>query len=202
MTTDAVVRTTKVPRWAIDAIERGDFECLPPGIYRRGYVRAYARAVGLDPDTVVDGLSDALPLTRVSLCDLRPNRESPASTASRHRAAALTDALVVLAITALHLYGSAAAAGLDTWAVVRAAPLALPALVVSTVALYVGVLGATGVGTVGARLFGVEFVPRPRAPIRGDALVRRSLDYLLAEIRVLFVFAAAGDAVESDASHA
>ena len=56
----------------------------------------------------------------------------------------------------------------------------------ATSVLYVGILGATGVGTVGTYLFGVEFVEPPPAPLRGDVLVRRSLAYLRSEATALF----------------
>ncbi|MGH9163315.1 MAG: helix-turn-helix domain-containing protein [Vicinamibacteraceae bacterium] len=37
----------------LDALERGEFEKLPGGIFSRGFVRVYAREVGLEPDEAV-----------------------------------------------------------------------------------------------------------------------------------------------------
>ena len=39
---------TKVNRRFIEALERGDYRELPGGVFRRGFVRAYLKAVGLD----------------------------------------------------------------------------------------------------------------------------------------------------------
>ena len=43
-------------------LDEGRFAELPGGLYARGYVRAYAVAVGLDPDRAVDELSPQLPI--------------------------------------------------------------------------------------------------------------------------------------------
>src|SRR5262245_20660126 len=52
-----VSRVTKVPIAALDALERGDSERLARGIFTRGFVRAFAAQVGLDPErTVIDYL--------------------------------------------------------------------------------------------------------------------------------------------------
>lgn len=44
---------TKIRIAHLEAIERGAFDRLPGGIFTRGYLRAYAREVGLDPEAVV-----------------------------------------------------------------------------------------------------------------------------------------------------
>jgi hypothetical protein len=43
-------------------LDEGRFGELPGGLYARGYVRAYALAVDLDPDQTVDELSPQLPI--------------------------------------------------------------------------------------------------------------------------------------------
>lgn len=43
-----VAAVTRISAWALAAIEREDFERLPGGIYRLGFVKAYADAVGLN----------------------------------------------------------------------------------------------------------------------------------------------------------
>lgn len=42
--------TTKLGIRTLDALERNQVEKLPPGIFYRAVVRAYAREVGLDPE--------------------------------------------------------------------------------------------------------------------------------------------------------
>ena len=45
-----VADVTKLGVRTLDALEKNQIERLPPGIFRRAVVRAYAREVGLDPE--------------------------------------------------------------------------------------------------------------------------------------------------------
>ena len=49
----AIAEGTKIKRSLLDALERDDISGWPCGIYRRAYIRAYARAIALDPDVVL-----------------------------------------------------------------------------------------------------------------------------------------------------
>jgi hypothetical protein len=92
--------------------------------------------------------------------------------------------LVVLAITAAQLLGTAAAVSdVDIWQLLRVAFPAAPPLAALTMALYAGLLGATGVGTVGPKLFKVEFLPPPQAPVDCRELARRTGLYLTNQLR-------------------
>jgi cytoskeletal protein RodZ len=66
---DAVARVTRVPPAALAAIERNDIEALPPHPYNRGFVAAYAREVGLDPQQTardfVNQFADRTPVRRI-----------------------------------------------------------------------------------------------------------------------------------------
>lgn len=44
---------TKLGMRTLEALERNQIEKLPPGIFRRAVVRAYAKEVGLDPEQTV-----------------------------------------------------------------------------------------------------------------------------------------------------
>ena len=44
---------TKIKLSLLEALERDDVSQWPRGIFRRSHVRAYALAIGLDPDAVV-----------------------------------------------------------------------------------------------------------------------------------------------------
>jgi cytoskeleton protein RodZ len=50
---EAVSRATRVQPRMLAAIEQNDASALPPRPFGRGFVRAYAREVGLDPDRTV-----------------------------------------------------------------------------------------------------------------------------------------------------
>ncbi len=53
LTRDAVQRATRLAPAVVEALEAGDPVRLPPRAYVVGYLRAYAAAVGLDPDDAV-----------------------------------------------------------------------------------------------------------------------------------------------------
>src|SRR6266567_614617 len=44
---------TKIKVSLLEALERDDVSHWPSGIFRRAFVRAYAHAIGLEPDVVV-----------------------------------------------------------------------------------------------------------------------------------------------------
>lgn len=50
---EKLARATRVKERILDAIEQNDARAIPPRPYGRGFVRAYAAEVGLDPDTTV-----------------------------------------------------------------------------------------------------------------------------------------------------
>jgi hypothetical protein len=57
----AISAETKIKLFMLEGLERDDVSQWPDGIYRRAYVRAYARAVGLDPETLVREFLEAHP---------------------------------------------------------------------------------------------------------------------------------------------
>lgn len=59
--TEVGARTRLSPK-VLRVLDEGRFGELPGGLYARGYVRAYASAVDLDPDRTVDELSPQLPI--------------------------------------------------------------------------------------------------------------------------------------------
>jgi hypothetical protein len=48
-----IAEQTKIKLSLLEALERDDFSHWPTGIFRRAFVRAYAHAIGLEPDIVV-----------------------------------------------------------------------------------------------------------------------------------------------------
>ena len=51
---DEISRRTKVALHLWAGLERNDFSRWPSGIFARAYIREYAHAVGVDPETTVD----------------------------------------------------------------------------------------------------------------------------------------------------
>ena len=56
---DDIATDTKIATRHLTALERGDVRSWPGGLYRRAMVRAYATAVGLDPDVTVTEFTEA-----------------------------------------------------------------------------------------------------------------------------------------------
>jgi hypothetical protein len=89
-TIDQIARTTKITPALLRAIENNDFDRVPGGLFTRGYLRAYAREVGLDPEalvqryrTEVEGAvpeapepQDAVASHDVDMAELAPTGES------------------------------------------------------------------------------------------------------------------------------
>ncbi|HVL68710.1 MAG TPA: helix-turn-helix domain-containing protein [Vicinamibacterales bacterium] len=62
VTLHQIAASTKVSVDLWEGMERNDFSRWPSGIFARAFVRDYARAVGLDPDAVVDEFCRLFPL--------------------------------------------------------------------------------------------------------------------------------------------
>ncbi|TAJ18895.1 MAG: helix-turn-helix domain-containing protein [Dehalococcoidia bacterium] len=54
-------RTTRINRVYLEAIEEGRLEAMPAPVYVRGFVRLYARFLGLDPVAAVEAIPEGLP---------------------------------------------------------------------------------------------------------------------------------------------
>src|SRR5215216_7625892 len=53
LTLQGIAAQTKIKQSLLQGLERDDLSAWPKGIFRRAFVRDYARAIGLDPETVV-----------------------------------------------------------------------------------------------------------------------------------------------------
>src|SRR4249919_2963860 len=49
-----ISNATKIAMMTLEALERNDYSRLPGGIFSRSFVRAYATAVGLDPEAITN----------------------------------------------------------------------------------------------------------------------------------------------------
>lgn len=58
---DRVERDTRISRGYIEAIEREQYDTLPAPVYARGFVRSYARYLGLDEDEALEKMPTELP---------------------------------------------------------------------------------------------------------------------------------------------
>jgi len=58
---DAIAQSTKINAALFEALEQGDASRWPSGIFRRAFVRAYANAVGLDPEPTLKEFQELFP---------------------------------------------------------------------------------------------------------------------------------------------
>jgi cytoskeleton protein RodZ len=87
----------------VRALESGDLSRLPEAVYVRGFVRSYARLVGLDPAPLIDDLNAGLEPSPGSVVEgmIRTQDYSPVKAASREQ----VSRQVVLGLAMLALVG-------------------------------------------------------------------------------------------------
>ena len=62
-----IAARTKISASALEALERNDISRLPGGIFGRGFVRAYAQEVGLDPEETIREFLERFPHETVTV---------------------------------------------------------------------------------------------------------------------------------------
>ena len=79
----SIADRTKIAPPLLVALERGDLSRWPGGLYRRAFIRAYAEAVGLDPDEILheflEYFPDAAPAAAVTDASGQPLPQAAAS---------------------------------------------------------------------------------------------------------------------------
>ncbi len=53
ITLDEVSKATKIQKYYLDAIERDEYKLLPGEAYLKGFVRSYAKYIGIEPDDAI-----------------------------------------------------------------------------------------------------------------------------------------------------
>ncbi len=117
LTIEQVSSSTKIPPRHLDAIEHGDISVVPKGPYRRGEVRAFAEAVGLDQNVALAQLNEALPQAPVELAPVPVEPIEPGSSWG----VTLLLLIAIGALTTLLLWNR------DAASTVRVEPAAAPA---------------------------------------------------------------------------
>ena len=56
-----IAQRLRMSAWQIEALEADDYSRLPRGTFLRGFVRNYAKALGLPPDDVLSLLAEGTP---------------------------------------------------------------------------------------------------------------------------------------------
>ncbi len=102
-----ISEATKINLRYLDALERDDFRHLPGGVFNKGFVRAYAQFIGVDPEAMVTAYleEDGRQQTRVQrlavqVASVPESVESSPSFGIRLWVAALVVVLLLLAVAA------------------------------------------------------------------------------------------------------
>jgi transcriptional regulator with XRE-family HTH domain len=166
-------------RW----IDNGQFHRLPAGIYARSYVRAFAQAVGLDPNEIVASVEHELP----AAAELTPPSESKAPAPIRQLspewlrvAAASLDAAVLTIIYGLVLGVTAAVCRRPVSEILAFGMPAMIVLLTVLTALYFLIFAGVQGQTPGARAFGLPPF-QVSGPMRLRTIVERALRVFVCE---------------------
>jgi transcriptional regulator with XRE-family HTH domain len=81
ITLDSIAANTKIGLALLQGLERGNVSRWPSGIFRRSFIRAYAEAIGLEPDEIAREFLECFPdpLELPSPVSLRPARPAGAT---------------------------------------------------------------------------------------------------------------------------
>jgi cytoskeletal protein RodZ len=91
---EELVQTTRIPLTMLQRIEDDRFEELPGDVFARGFLRAYARALGLSADTVLSRYAEARKVEEPPPVPLLSSIQTP----ERGRRFGIAIALVILVI--------------------------------------------------------------------------------------------------------
>lgn len=165
-------------RW----IDDGQLHRLPAGIYARSYVRAFAQAVGLDPNEIVASVEDQLP----AAAEIAPKREVraqpslPLSPGLLRMAAASADAALLSVIYALVLGATAAVCRVPMGDVLEVGMAAMILVMIVLTALYFVVFAGVQGRTPGSRLVGLPALD-VSGPVHLNAIVARAIRVFVSE---------------------
>jgi cytoskeletal protein RodZ len=91
---EELVQITRIPLTMLQRIEDDRFEELPGDVFARGFLRAYARALGLSADTVLSRYAEARKFEEPTPVPLLSSIQTP----ERGRRFGIAIALVILVI--------------------------------------------------------------------------------------------------------
>jgi cytoskeletal protein RodZ len=81
VTLEVIEKKTKVSMSLLRSLENGGCEGWPGGIYSRGYIRAYAEAIGVDPEHVLAAFVECYPaFAPAPVVEAVPEDETPPQT--------------------------------------------------------------------------------------------------------------------------
>lgn len=214
LTIDEVTARTKLPKSYVEMIDEGRFGELPPGLYGRSYVRAFATAVGVSADdalaccaeTLVD-VPDPLPALREIAREQTPPTLAAAiaehvrewyaarGTQPRERGplfrfagavylSASLDALLLFTINAFIVGVAANACQVPVEILLRTAGVAVTVVCAFTWVMYFALLAGVGGQTLGMRACGAH-LRAGHHPLGLGSIGSRALEAALGESSIV-----------------
>jgi cytoskeleton protein RodZ len=114
LTLQEISRATKISVHILDAIERNEMDALARGLFLRGYLRAYANQVGLDPAHIVSEFRVGHEASEVDeLRELRAHYANRSSGRGRWSHVVIVIAGLALLVYSLYISRPDRAAGSD-----------------------------------------------------------------------------------------
>jgi cytoskeletal protein RodZ len=104
ITLDELQSITKIQKRYLQAIEEGKLETLPGQFYARAFVKSYAEAVGIDPETLYVEHANEIPASNKQVADIPPrvtSRKPQGSIKARKFIALLPTAIAVVFVVTL-----------------------------------------------------------------------------------------------------
>lgn len=102
VTLEEISDHTKISVRFLDALERGDYSILPAEAFVRGFVRAYARYIGVDPEEVIERLNQYAAADQARQRTLAPDRPPALSKrASSKKLVGIVSLTVILVVGAV-----------------------------------------------------------------------------------------------------
>jgi cytoskeletal protein RodZ len=116
LTLGDVALSTRVPRASLELIEAGDLAGLPADVFVRGFIRSYARAVGVDEVAPLAGydrarraraeaerVESSLPVVDPAMAGLAPNDDDGEEASSRRGLGLAVFVIILLLIATITL---------------------------------------------------------------------------------------------------
>jgi hypothetical protein len=185
---EKITAQTRLSPHITEKIDQGRFDELPPGLYARAYVRAFAQVVGLDPQLVLAELGPVLPDAPDPLPRIREaKRDEPwieLPPRGKRYAASAIDGLFIAIVVAVGASAIQASSGVEFTAPGVIPALGLAVITIIVTAPYFLLMAGVAGRTFGQYIAGVPVVETVGPMTLGD-VARRAGEVCLAESSIV-----------------
>jgi cytoskeleton protein RodZ len=98
-----IASATKIPLYALECIEHGDWEQLPADVFVRGFIRSYARYIGMSPEDACSRYANAQEEKRRREIVVEPVGDAASDVAGQSRFGVALFVIILLIIATITL---------------------------------------------------------------------------------------------------